>query len=341
MAYRIYVEKNRIRPAHLEVIRRADEVLAAANADGFTMSVRQLYYHFVANDLFSEDRFFRWTGSKYVPSTREAGGTVNADPNYKWLGGLLTDGRMNGLIDWDFLEDRHRGLRDWHHDSSPAAAIRLAARRFALSRWEDQPYRVEVWVEKDALAGVVERACSAVDTPFLACKGYMSVSEIKAASERFGSYIEAGQKVIVIYLGDHDPSGLNMDKVNERQIREMMEVDAFEDDWQVPDFDAWDEEHFEFRRIALSRDQVRQFNAPPNPAKMTDSRAAAYVALHGPLSWELDAIPIADLVRLIQSEVEAMRDLPAWGDTEDREAVGQSLMNTTSDRWSDVVDFLS
>lgn len=226
-----------------------------------------------------------------------------------------------GYIDWDAIEDRTRNLRALSHWTSPAEIIEAAARSFRIDLWERQPCRVEVWIEKDALAGVIEGICTRLDVPFFSCRGYTSQSEMHSAAMRLQSYRDDGQEPIILHFGDHDPSGIDMT----RDIEDRMELFIG---------------GVEVRRLALNMNQVQIHNPPPNPAKITDSRAEGYIARFGRQSWELDALDPRTLAALIESEILAIRDQTLWDDAEEEQEEAREDLTATSERWDEVVDFL-
>ena len=229
-----YIDKT-FCEAHLDIIEQANIIIVDYAEQGFMLTVRQLYYQFVARDL--------------IPNTMQS---------YKRLASIINDARWAGKIDWEDIEDRTRNLDDSPHWDSPAAILKVCAKTFALDKWIDQNYRVEVWIEKEALAGVIEPICRTLDIPFLACRGYLSASEMwTAAHKRFRQYIIAGQQPVLIHLGDHDPSGIDMT----RDIRDRLDLLGGNTSGQLI-----------VNRIALNMDQVEEYNPPPNPAKTTDSR---------------------------------------------------------------------
>src|SRR3954471_4108759 len=130
-----YAEK-RLGEEKLATIVRANRILEEYEAQGFVLTLRQLYYQFVARDLIA-----------------------NRQSEYKKLGNIVAEGRMNGLIDWDHLEDRTRNLKDLAHWDSPADVVEAVSKQFRLPKWEDQNDYIEVWIEKDALVGVIEPTC--------------------------------------------------------------------------------------------------------------------------------------------------------------------------------------
>lgn len=265
-----YVERNFGHEA-LETITAANRIIAEYEQDNLTLTLRQLYYQFVARGLMAND-----------------------SRNYNRLGGVINDGRMAGLVSWTAIEDRTRGLRGLHTYDSPAAALRAARDNYRTDLWAGQPWRPEVWIEKDALVGVLEDICARLRVDFYACRGYNSQSEAWRAGQRFAGYVAAGQRPIVFHLGDHDPSGLDMTRDNRDRLTLFCGVPV-----QVV-------------RLALNMDQVRRYNPPPNPAKLTDSRAAGYIAEYGDLSWELDALDPKTIRDLISDAVMRVRDETLW-----------------------------
>ena len=173
-----YIDKT-FKPASLAIIRMANEIIDEYLADGLRLTLRQLYYQFVSRDLLA-----------------------NKQTEYKRLGNIISDGRLAGLIDWYAIEDRTRTLRGNTHWRDPGEIVRAAARGFQLDHWVGQPNYMEVWIEKEALVGVIARACRELDVNYFACKGYVSQSEMWAASKRLESHRSDGQEPVIIHLGD-------------------------------------------------------------------------------------------------------------------------------------------
>jgi len=291
-----YIAKN-FQAASQEAIEHVENVLIDYAAQGFKLTVRQIYYQFVAHDWFPEDRRWRWTGTRWV---RDPEGTKNAQPNYTWLGGIINDARMAGLLDWGMIVDRTRKLRKNSHWDSPAAIVQACADQYEIDKWQEQDYRPEVWIEKDALVGVIEGLCEHLDVPYFSCRGYTSQSAMWGASCRLLNYIDDGKLPIIFHLGDHDPSGIDMT----RDIRERL--CTFGCDLEV-------------QRLALLMEQIEEHDPPPSPAKITDSRAQGYIAEFGSDSWELDALEPATMVSLIEDAVVNIRDESRWQESVARE----------------------
>jgi hypothetical protein len=279
-----YIDKN-FRGASLELIETANGIIENYQGRGYTLTLRQLYYQMVARDII-----------------------VNSQKSYDRLGSIINDARLAGLIDWNAIEDRTRnlaGLQDWN---SPQQIVKAARDSYRIDHWQNQTYRPEVFVEKEALAGVVARACRPLDVDYMSCRGYMSQSEMHSAAKRYERYHDNEQVPLIIHLGDHDPSGIDMT----RDITERLELFMG---------------GLEVRRIALNYDQVEMYNPPPNPAKMTDSRFEGYSAEYGDYSWELDALDPDVLVDLITETVLEYRDEDIYQETLDQERKERALID--------------
>lgn len=277
---------------HLGIIEKVNRVVEKYKRDGFDLTLRQIYYQFVAKDWFPDDRTFIDNNGKWV---RSAQGSKNAEPNYKWLGDIINDGRCCGEIDWNAIVDRTRNLDGGPHDcGDPVEFMKRLARAYTLDPWETQPARVEVWIEKDAVEGIAERACEERRVPFFSCRGNVSQSSMWEAAQRLNDYVEQGLDVHIIHLGDHDPSGVDMTRDIEARLHEF------------------GSDIIEVRRIALNMDQVRQYNPPPNPVKLKDSRSPAYVREFGEECWELDALEPSVMMDLIKDAVDDYIDRDAW-----------------------------
>lgn len=275
---------------------------------GFDLTLRQLYYQFVSRDL--------------LPNTQQS---------YNRLGAVVSDARMAGMLDWSYLVDRTRGISggsgSW---DDPVEYMTAAADGYWIDLWQGQPVHIEVWVEKEALAGVVARAVRPFEAVHLSCRGYLSMSEAYVAGQRFTQHIAQGQRVLVLHLGDHDPSGLDMTRDNRDRLTRFITTNLAgrmpddDDDMNnlLYEYGSDYEPAFTLRRIALNRDQIARYNPPPNPAKMTDSRIGDYIALHGRQSWELDALPPQALMTLIREELTAAMDMSAF---EARQAEQQTI----------------
>ena len=249
------------------LIDTCDLIVEDYQAQGFRLTLRQLYYQLVTRNI-----------------------VTNTERSYQNLSRMISDGRLAGLIDWDAIEDRIRVPRipfAWAHGPRRYVAAHVEAYR--LDRNEGQDYYIELWVEKDALAGVLAPIAEANDITLLVNRGYSSQSAMWESAERF---IAARDKeCILLYLGDLDPSGEDM----VRDIRDRLN-DVFGATVEV-------------KKLAITPEQVAQYSPPPNPAKMSDSRAAGFVLRHGYESYEVDALPPAVLNQIVTDAIEGYVDV--------------------------------
>ena len=247
---------------------------------------------------------------------------ANTMQEYNRLGALISDARIAGLVDWDAIVDRTRNLVHYRHWTKPSEAVEHAAHTYSIDRWSNQDNYVEVWVEKDALLGVVGHACAPLDVPHFSCRGYTSQSEVWAAAQRLIARKDLGKVVHIIHLGDHDPSGIDMS----RDIKARLDMFTYGS--------------VHVQRIALNMPQVNHYHPPPNPAKVTDSRFASYQAKYGDDSWELDALDPTILVDTITRAVNQYRDMTQWAEQEEVERRGRLTLQSIYRHFTEVVGFL-
>jgi hypothetical protein len=287
------------KPETEAILAEVNRILDSYAEQGFKLTLRQLFYQFIGHDLFPES----WIDEEYNRQHGLDPRTKNTEKNYKRLGSIVTDGRLAGVVDWDMIEDRGREVVEPPHWDSPADIVQAAADSFRVDKWADQPNHVEVMVEKQALEGVLVPVCRELDVPFTANKGYSSSSAMYEASKRMARKIRDGKRVHVIYLGDHDPSGVDMS----RDVTDRLNL-------FLRDF-----EEVTLHRVALNMDQVRRLHLPENPTKASDSRAEGYVAEYGSSCWELDAIEPSELSRIVTRAVTQLRDKVKWDAAKARE----------------------
>ena len=294
---RIKYKDINFRDKSLELIDLINDVIGEYSLQGYELTLRQAYYQLVARG--------------YIP---------NNERSYKNVGNLINDGRLAGLIDWNSITDRTRNLRNRSHWSKPSEVIASARYSYHLDMWENQPNYVEVWVEKDALVDIVGQACYPIDTPYFSCRGYTSQSEMWVAAQRFLRQSDREQRII-IHLGDHDPSGIDMTRDIQDRLN-MFGADVF------------------VKRVALTMDQIEEYSPPPNPAKITDSRAAGYIERFGNESWELDALEPQMLTRLIQDEVTAYRDDDLFRSISARERREKDELKMLENHYGTAINYL-
>ena len=255
----------------LSLIGKAEKIVTNYEDRGHKLTLRQLYYQLVTK--------------KVIPNEEKA---------YKRLGNILSKARLGGLIDWNSIEDRTRSLKGVATWESPKQILESAAYGYRNNKWVDQDTYIEVWVEKEALSGVINTACGPLETDYFACKGYVSQSAMWRAARRLLDRENINERVIILYLGDHDPSGIDM-------VRDIAE--------RLEEFDC---PHTEVHKIALDMAQIKGLNLPPDPAKVTDTRFKKYSEKYGSHSWELDALDPDYLVDLISDNILLYRDMDSW-----------------------------
>ncbi len=289
---RLYVEHT-FRAETLELIDTANDIVEEYLEQGFDLTLRQLYYQMVARG--------------FIPNNQQS---------YKRLGNVISDARRAGLVDWEAIVDRTRNLRERQSWENPRQILDAAVSSYHLDRWVGQQVRVEVWIEKDALIGVIAGICTQYDVPYFACRGYVSDSEMWVASMRIlKRAVDDKQGTVILHFGDHDPSGIDMT----RDITDRLAMFGC------------GKHVCRVIRLALNMNQVQQYNPPPNPAKITDSRAGSYIRTHGRRSWELDALDPATLTGLIGETIQKIIDWDMWHEIEETEKEHKAALQAASD----------
>ena len=289
-----FVEINFKRES-LIMIENINKILNDYRTMGYRLTLRQLYYQLVSRDI--------------IPNT---------DRSYKNIGSLVSNGRQAGLIDWKMIEDRNRGTVYPPHWENPGEIIESAANQFRIDKWENQEYHIEVMVEKDALSGILEPVCRRLDVRLTANKGYSSSSMMYEIGKRIENRNSDLKDIVILYLGDHDPSGIDMTRDIEDRLYMYSSM-----------------VYFEIKRLALNWDQIEMWNPPENPAKITDSRYKKYLSEYGKSSWELDAVEPRTLAKLVEDAVMEYIDQEIWDEDIEKEKSMINELLEFSSKWKD------
>jgi len=261
-----FIERLKLSKSNIIMLNKINDILEEYVNDGYTLTLRQLYYQLVSRDV--------------IP---------NNDKEYAKLSNILKNGRMAGVVDWSSIEDRVRVPKLPYWVTGVDDAIMDTIKQYRLNRMWGQNKAVEIWVEKDALSNVLYRVTKKYHIQLMVNRGYSSVSAMYDAYKR----LNTGD--IILYFGDHDPSGMDMIRDIKERLNEFgIDVDV--------------------KPIALTMDQIKEFNPPPNPAKISDPRAKWYIEKYGKTSWELDALPPKMLIRLAESAVEEIIDMDLYNE---------------------------
>jgi hypothetical protein len=289
---------KKFKSSSLLVIGQANEIIEEYKSQGLRMSLRQLYYQFVSKNLIA-----------------------NSDKSYDRLASIISDARLAGLVDWSAIEDRGRVPvvpAEWEN---VASIMESAISSYRKRRWRTQSKVVELWVEKQALAGVLEPLASEFHVVLSVNKGYSSSSAMYEAAGRISRastrYSARAKQAYVLYLGDHDPSGEDM-------VRDIYDrLNLFRDPG-VPSIIV--------EKLALTRSQIDEYEPPPNPAKSSDSRFKKYEERHGDESWEVDALPPNVLQQIIRDRITSLIDWSAMNAVIEEEKADKKAMSSVAKR---------
>jgi hypothetical protein len=255
MVYRARsIKRQRRTKAEIEEIKSA---IYSVVANDLPMTVRQVFYRLVAGGVIGK------TESEYNTTVVR----------------LLTQMRLEGEIPFNWIADNTRWMRKPESHSSLQSMLDITASAYRRALWDDQDEYVEIWLEKDALSGVIYRVTAEWDVPLMVTRGYPSISFLHNAAIA----IEGEEKsTFIYYLGDWDPSGLDIERNIKDRLNEFADADI------------------EFTRIAVTPEQVERWSLPTRPTKRTDTRAKYFKGD----SVEVDAIPPNQLRSLVAKCIE-------------------------------------
>lgn len=276
-------KRHRRSAAEVQAVRQAlYDTLAADHP----MTVRQVFYRLVSTGVIDK------TESEYNST----------------VGRLLTDMRVGGQIPFGWVADNTRWMRKPRTFDSLEDALHATAATYRRSLWTHADAYVEVWLEKDALAGVLLEETAPYDVPLMVTRGYASLSYLHEAAETIQA---VGKPTFIYYCGDHDPSGLDIPRQVERRLREF-----------APDAEI------NFQRVAVTPEQIEAFALPTRPTKGTDTRARNFVGE----SVEVDAIPPHDLRAIVRACIERHVDSEALRILQVAESSERSLLRDLAAR---------
>jgi hypothetical protein len=270
---------------HAKTARLIETVRTILEAQN-PMTLRQVFYQLVSNQ-----------------------DTENSPAEYHRLGSALVDARKEGLIPWDWIEDRTRRPRTVSMWDDLPDFLQTARRSYRRDVWQDQDVYIEAWLEKDALSGLFEEVLRPYGVTLNVGRGYDGWDSIHGAAERMGT----GKNTCILYFGDFDPSGEDM----MRSLKERLAFFGCDP---------------EIVKVALAHEDIERYHLPPAFNKMADRRTAKFTALHGEkASVELDALPWLVLKERIVTEIEDRMDLDALTETKAGEMADSARLGTLID----------
>ncbi len=246
---------KRQRATKAEMLERRAQLLAIVS-EGRPMTVRQVFYQATVHGIVEK-----------------------AETGYNKVQTLLADMRRDGELPYHWLADSTRWMRKPKSHNSVEEALQETARFYRRSLWRDAVSYAEVWLEKDALSGVVFPVTSMYDVPLMVARGFASLSFLYESAEAIK---EMRRPTFIYHLGDYDPSGVAAAHKIEQTLREF-----------APDAEIY------FERLAVLPSQIHEWDLPTRPTKTTDSRAKNF----GDISVELDAIEPGQLRAIVEQAI--------------------------------------
>jgi hypothetical protein len=277
---------KRRRRTKAEIARLRENIYDALKAD-HPMTVRQVFYRLV--------------------STRAVEKT---EKDYKRaVGRQLLLMRREGEVPYAWVSDNTRWMRKPTTWSSAEAMLKRTAQTYRRSVWDNQNVYVELWCEKDAVAGVILEETRPWDVPLMVSRGFASESYLYECAEQIKA---EGKPAHLYYFGDHDPSGVRIDRAIYRHLERM-----------APDAEI----HFE--RVAVLPEQIEELDLPTRPTKTGGTHAKGFEGE----SVELDAIPAQTLREMVKDKIESHVDWPAYRVMQQAERDEKNLLQQWAERF--------
>jgi len=264
------------------------EQAAAILAEESPMTVRQLFYRLVSVAAIDNRR-----------------------ADYQRVSSIMTKARNDGRIDFDDIVDRSRPEYSANVFRDAAQYARVVSAGYHKDYWDMQPRRCEIWVEKDSIIGSIEDVIDELGVTVRVGRGFLSTTKAHEMSELIQ---DSSKPMTVFYLGDHDPSGRNI------------ETDLYE---RIRSYGA----KFVIKRLAIHAADIARFKLPPLRVKATDSRAADFLRRYSNRCVELDALPPSELRRRIKEAVTSMLDRALWDRAVMVEQVELESIQEVVSRW--------
>lgn len=227
---------------------------------------------------------------------------------------LLRIAREQEIIPWKWIVDETRELERVSTWSDAAEYARVVARSYRRDFWDQQPCRVEVWSEKGTIRGVLKPVLDHYAVGFRVMHGFTSATAVNEVAQD-----SDGRELIVLYVGDRDPSGLFM---SERDLPKRL--------------DEYGGDHIDLQRIALNADQIVGLPSFPASDKRRDPRYAWFVENYGSQCWEIDAMDPRDLRACTELRVRELIEPTAWARCEMVNAAELESLRTILSNWPGV-----
>ena len=270
-------------------LKLLEQVQEIIKSYDFALTLRQIYYQLVAKQI--------------IP---------NQQSQYRKLSHLCVAGRDEGILPEDAFADRLRQIDKPNSYLDLDDFMNTVRRSYRKDKWQDQAAYVEVWTEKDALRSVLTEITYSYDVNLMVVRGQASRTAIYESYERFAEKIDEGKDCFLYYAGDFDPSGLSIYHSLVDRIRSFGDAG----------------EYISFKRIALTSEQIEEYNLPSDPAKQKDPNCKRFIDEYGDGVVELDSLPPDVLRSLVKKCIEKHLDHGLFEQVQEVESEEQVKLQT-------------
>jgi hypothetical protein len=257
----------------------------------------------------------------------------NQRNQYNVLSMELVKARWRGLIPFSAIEDQNREVigGESYRFTSPEGVFEDAKETFESAEdtfngcaddfwvplWHKQLYHIEVWLEKQALANLFQQVTDSYHARLAPCKGYPSLTFLYESAQYLKYYVPHDKQIVILYFGDYDVRGLDI----QRDVANRLQHLGLDD--------------LQIERVALTKEQIQQYNLPPAPAKKTDCMAFGWIESQGDVAWELDALEPKTLQKLIKEAIENYLDKQVYALRNVEIELGKARIQELLDQYND------
>jgi hypothetical protein len=227
---------------------------------------------------------------------------------------LLKQARERGMVPWPWIVDETRALERRPSWDDPAAFVDTVSRAYRRDYWNQQPVRVEVWSEKGTVRGVLAPVLDQYGVGFRVMHGFSGATTIYDVAQ-----YNDGRPLIVLYVGDYDPSGMYM---SEQDLPGRLA--------------EYGGDHVGVTRIALLRENLDDLPSFSASEKKKDPRYSWFVHNYGSKCWELDAMDPNDLRDRVEAAIQGAIEQEAWDRCTITEKAERESLRTVLDNWKGV-----
>jgi hypothetical protein len=258
----------------------------------------------------------------------------NCTADYRRVSRVLTIARRDGRVSFEWIVDRSRQTvdgTDWHDLKQLTRWMNQHLIAYRRDRWQDQPIYVELILEKDAMSGSLMPIVNDDGLILTPVRGFDSTTNAYEICKRLLNKRRADKEVVLLYCGDHDASGQDMERDIQKRVVEYMELVCHRG--KVPEYLREELCRVEMQRVAINKADIKLYGLPPQRVKDSDPRAKSFIKKYGRKTIELDALNPVVLRDRLKHVLDSLIDRAAW----DRAELVEKAEQETCERYAQLL----